>query len=173
MIIKFDSTGLTELGVIENFQGVNGLSVTVDLLLDDQQHPNYPIEGRIIGYSVYVDDVGDVRIVTGDYIVFIKPKTSVITMSEFENDLEKKRIVQHEIAVGLLEDIIQLLVDLSVTDTIKIELLRHVAPVIDMVNGNKLTAANVIANALPLTSNFTNGRKNAFLATIAASLAKL
>jgi len=172
MILKFDSTGLTEVGLIEDFQGVAGLSLTVDYLLDDPSTPGYPEEGQIIGYRVSTAD-GDARLVTGDYIVFLKPKISVVTISEYANDVEKRRIVEHEVSVELMENLIDLINGLVVSDTVKIDLMRHVGPTLDMIVTNRIQAANVIANALPTTTNFTQNRKNAFLAVIGTALAKL
>lgn len=159
MIIKFNSTGLNTEG---NFTH-QGTTITVDLLLS----PN------TLGFRVFIPEVGDVRIQNNDYIIVNNGDRKVILRADYLANQQLRRLVVHEVAIQLLEDMIQMLQDLVATDAVKLDLLKTVDVVLIMVIGNKITAARVICAAIATTANFTTARKNALLAQLDTAIALL
>lgn len=161
MIVRFDSTGLDTEGDF-NYQN-SGIIVTVDLMT----RPN------ILGYRTYIEGTGDVRIETGDYLIAENGIRKVVKVAQYQSSVQLKRIVVREVAIELLETVIQAFVDLAATDLVKLDLLRTIGPCMDMIIANKITAALVIANVIPTTANFTTARKNALIAMIQTAADKL
>ena len=159
MIVRFDSVGLTNIGDVD-FQG---FTITVDLLSPPST----------LGYRIYIDNIGDTRIVTGDYLYQENGLKKVITAAQYAANATLKRLVTREIGEDLMEAIIQGFIDLAATDAQKIAILRHIGPCQDMIIANKINASLVIANALPTTTEFTTARKNGYIALIQAAVNKL
>ena len=114
-------------------------------------------------HCVKVSEKDFVILKTGDYAFLLNGHAKVVTQTEYQNDELLKRLVVERVAIGLLEDMIQALQDLAVTDAVKLDLLKTVDVVLIMVVGNKIQAARTICNATPTTANFTTARKNALL----------
>lgn len=163
MILKFDSTGLNTPGDID-YQGT-GIIVTVDIL----------VSPSTLGYYTFIENVGDVRIQTGDYLYQEDGIKKVVTSAQFQNNPQLKRLVTREIGEDLMESIIQGFIDLPVafTDARKLSILITIGPVMNAIVANKLGFALAVANVIPTTADFTAGVKSAFIALITAAVAKL
>lgn len=110
---------------------------------------------------------------TNDYIIVKNGDIVVVSQADYTNNVSLKRKVVEEIAIQLLEDMIQALDNLAVTDLVKLDLLKTVDVVLIMVVGNKIQAARQICNAIATTANFTTARKNALLALLDTAIALL
>lgn len=162
MIIKFDSAFISNVPGDYNYQS-SGIVVTVDILLSP----------ATIGYRTFIEDIGDVRIKTGDYLYQESGVKKVILSADYASNPTLKRLVTREIGEDLMESIIQGFVDLATTDLNKLDILRTIGPCMDMIVANKIQAALVIANVIATTVNFTQARKNALIALIQAAADKL
>lgn len=158
MVIKFDPLNKPSF-------------ITQDFLVQNLDEQGNVIN-EVIGYYITLNG-NDIRVTNGDYFIVNNSEIKVILRSEYLASADSKRIVVKEIAIELLENIIQAFVDLATTDLIKLDILKTVGPCVDMIIANKIQAARIIAAIIPTTTNFTNARKNALLALIDESITKL
>lgn len=128
-----------------------------------------------MAHFIYFTEGGSDRIFVGDYIKEDRGKITLIRAAQYAAELHSRRTVVAGIAMQLMEDIIQGFEDLpvQVTDAQKIAILRHVGPCQDMIIANKLVAALRIAEALPLTAEFTSGRKAGYVLLIQTAVNQL
>lgn len=156
MIIKFNSSGLNTPGDFTH----QGTAISVDILSPPD----------VLGFRVFIPNIGDIRIQNDDYIIVRNGERKVILRSDYLANSQLSRLVTEEIGIQLLEDMIQALQDLPVLDAVKLDLLKTVDVVLIMVVGNKINAARTICNAIATTANFSTTRKNALLALLDAAI---
>jgi hypothetical protein len=156
MVVKFNSSALPDQATIDQFQ-IRQVTIAPDVL----------------GWFA-TDLTGDILLSEGDYFLsYSSTDFRVVRRTEYLANTQLKRLVIEEIAVELIENIIQGFVDLAATDAVKLDLLKTIDVVLIMITGNKINASQVIATAIPTTANFTTPRKNGLIALIDAAILKL
>jgi hypothetical protein len=127
-----------------------------------------------LGWYVTDKQQNDINVNPGDYFIVLDSNNyQIILRTDYLASAQLQRTIIGEIAIQLLEDIIDSYDTLPVTDTIKQNIQAITAGAMIGIIGNKLQFARKNLNATAVTGNFTAPIKAAGLAMIDAAIAKL